>query len=50
MFLDLIEKNAGDGVRTHYNHLGELRVMYKYLKLTLAMLAHYLCTCVVYSI
>ena len=32
-FLDLIEKNAGDGVKTHYNHLGELHEMYKYLKL-----------------
>lgn len=32
-YLDLIEKNAGDGVKTYYNHLGELCVMYKYLKL-----------------
>lgn len=22
-FIDLIEKNAGDGVRSFYNHLGE---------------------------
>lgn len=40
-FSDLIEKNASDGVRTHYNHLGELRQMYEYLTLH-----WHLCQCV----
>ena len=45
--VDLIEKNAGDGVRSFYNHLGELQIEVEYMHIHCMMwsFSHILYAC-----